>query len=108
MTVAELLARMSGEELADWMAFEELRGPLGPSRADWHAALVASTVANTVPRRKGRARAKLQDFMIKWRSNRTSRQSAAELEAIGRDLARQLGGEWTEAPGREGVTGGDD
>lgn len=99
--MAELLARMSGHELADWMAYEELHGPLGPGRGDWHAAVIASTVANTVPRRKGRARAKVADFLIKWKG-RGSRQSAAESEAVGRELARRMGGEWTEAPDRGG------
>lgn len=103
MTVAELLARMSGAELAAWMAYEEQEGPLGPSRSDWQTALIATTVANTVPRRKGKARTKITDMLIKWKSSRAPRQDAAELEAIGRDLARRLGGEWTEAP-REGVT----
>lgn len=97
MTVAELLARMSGEELADWLAYEEMEGPLGPGRGDWHAALISTTVANTVPRRKGKARTKIADMMLKWKGGRSARQSDAQMEAIGRDLARRFGGTWEEA-----------
>lgn len=107
MTVAELLARISGEELAAWMAYEELRGPLGPSRGDWHAALVATTVANTAPRRKGRPRTKIGDMMLKWKGSRATRQTAAESEAVARQLAARGIGEWKEAPQQEGVTGDD-
>ncbi len=106
--MAELLARMSGHELADWMAYEELHGPLGPGRGDWHTAVIASTVANTVPRRKGKARAKVADFLIKWKGSRLARQTAEQSEAVGRQLAQMLGGEWTEAPKREGVNDVDD
>lgn len=108
MTVAELLARMSGEELAAWMAYEELRGPIGPTRGDWQAAVVASTVASTIPRRKGRARPKVVDFLLKWKGSRAGRQSAAESEAVGRELARRFGGTWEEAPDREGASDVDD
>lgn len=102
--MAELLARMSGEELADWMAYEELRGPLGPTRGDWQAAVISSTVASTIPRRKGRARPKVADFLLKWKGSRSARQSAAESEAIGRELAKRVGGTWEEAPDRKGVS----
>lgn len=108
MTVTELLGRMSGQELADWMAYEELRGPLGPARGDWQAAVVASTIANVNRGKRGK-RVKVADLLLKWRSSRLGRQSAEEMEAVGRDLAMRLGGEWTEGPAREGVTtGGDD
>lgn len=102
--MAELLARMSGEELADWMAYEELHGPLGPGRSDWQTAVIAATVANTVPRRKGRARAKVTDFLIKWKGSRAERQTAEQSEAVGRQLAKMFGGEWTEAADREAVS----
>jgi len=104
MTVAELLARMSGQELADWMAYEERNGPIGPGRGDWHTAVIAATVANTVPRRKGKARSKVTDFLIKWKGSRTARQTAEQSEAVGRQLAKMFGGEWTEATDREVVS----
>lgn len=100
MTVAELLVRMSGEELADWLAYEEMEGPLGPGRGDWQAALIAATVANTVPRKKGKARTKIDDMLLKWKGGRSAKQSAEEMEAIGRDLARRFGGTWEEASER--------
>ena len=55
MTVAELLARMSGEELTDWQAYERAHGPLGPARSDWHAALIAAMLVNVNRGKKGKA-----------------------------------------------------
>lgn len=47
------------------MAYERLYGPLGASRADYHAALVAAVVAavNTDPKK---APPPLSDFMPDW------------------------------------------
>lgn len=45
MTVAELLARISGQELAEWMAFDSLE-PIGDQRADLQAGIVCATMAN--------------------------------------------------------------
>jgi len=100
MTVAELLARMSGQELADWQAYERATGPLGPVRGDWQTALLASTLVNINRGKKSRV-AKVKDFLLSWK---TSGQvmSAEETEATGRMLASRLGGTWTEAPARGG------
>lgn len=106
MTVAEMLGRISGAELADWQAYEEVNGPLGPRRGDWHAALIASTVASTVPR-KGKKAPRLADFLLKWKGeSRGKVADPAAMEAIGRQLASRMGGTWTE--GREVSAGGDD
>jgi len=55
MTVQELLARISGRELAEWQAYFRLE-PFGEERADLRAAIVAATVANTARDRKRRRR----------------------------------------------------
>ncbi|MDS1269690.1 DUF4035 domain-containing protein [Lipingzhangella sp. LS1_29] len=65
MTVGELLGRISSRELSEWMAYERVTGPLGPERADLHAAIVASTVANANRGKRGRA-AKPADFIPRW------------------------------------------
>jgi hypothetical protein len=44
------------------MAYEQLYGPLGPVRDEIHAALIASTVANTVSKKTLRT----SDFMTDW------------------------------------------
>ena len=45
MTVRELLARLSSEELAEWMAYSTI--DMLPGKADdWRAAMIAATVSN--------------------------------------------------------------
>lgn len=41
-----MLAQMTSAELTDYMAFEQIDGPIGEVRADLRAGIVASTVAN--------------------------------------------------------------
>jgi hypothetical protein len=47
------------------MAYERYAGPLGPARGDFHAALIASTIAavNNDPKKKPPT---LADFMPRW------------------------------------------
>lgn len=63
MTVRELLARTSSRELTEWQVYEKVTGPLGLARADLHAAIIASTVANA---HAGKAVTKVQDFIPDW------------------------------------------
>lgn len=100
MTVAEMLDRISGEELTEWMAYEQAHGPLGPSRGDWLAALVASVVANTARGRRGR-QAKVSDFLLKWQA---AKPAGAPSEQLGKMLARQFGGTWEDG---HSATGGE-
>lgn len=86
MTVAELLDRISGEELADWQAYELREGPLGPARGDWQAAVVALAIATANHRGKGK-RPKLTDFLLKWTGGE-SKSDAGGMEALAQDLAR--------------------
>lgn len=47
MPVAELLKRISGRELQEWRAYEQLHGPVGvEARLDQAAALIAERVTN--------------------------------------------------------------
>lgn len=103
MTVAEMLVRMSGQELADWQAYEQAHGPLGPVRGDWQAALIASVIANANRGRKGK-QAKMKDFLLAWQSGAT-RMSAEETERVGAMLASRMGGTWT--PPRQVAGGGE-
>lgn len=105
MTVAELLGRISGAELAEWMAYERAHGPLGPSRGDWQAALLASTIVNVNRGKKSRI-AKIGDFLLAWRGGGDAASTAEETERVGRMLASRLGGTWTEATVRR-ATGGE-
>lgn len=83
----ELLARVGADELAEWMAYEQITGPIGGERADLHTGLIASTVANA-NRGKGRA-FKVADFVPTWdRPPQTWRDQLAIVTA----LNTQLGG----------------
>jgi hypothetical protein len=46
MTVAELLARISSHELSEWMAYEQVAGPLGGARHDQLTAMITHTLAS--------------------------------------------------------------
>lgn len=59
-TLAELDARLSADELSDWMAYYQLE-PWGAWRDNWHAALLAKLIYD-VNRGKHPA-AKMKDFM---------------------------------------------
>lgn len=65
MTVREMMSRMSSRELTEWMAYERVCGPIGPSRSDVHAGIVASTVANAMKGKRGK-RFEPKDFIPEW------------------------------------------
>ncbi|MEV0843607.1 hypothetical protein AB0I55_29190 [Actinocatenispora sera] len=93
MTVAELLARISSRELAEWRAYEAVAGPLDGPRADVLAALIASTIANV--NRGRRTPYTAAQFVPRW-DQAASRADDEALLATGRQLAATLGGEWSE------------
>lgn len=82
MTVGEMLDRISSTELAAWSVYERDYGVLGPSRDDQLAALVASTVANAMSKRKS----KPADFMPRWGSRGGRKQSGREQLAMFRQF----------------------
>jgi hypothetical protein len=64
MTVQEMLARMSSEELSMWMAYEVLE-PFGQVRADMRSAQICSTLAN-INRSKETKPFSVSDFMFRF------------------------------------------
>jgi hypothetical protein len=60
-----MLACMSSRELTEWMAYEQLTGPLDGRRGDVQASLIAATIANS-QRGKGQAPKPLKQFMLVW------------------------------------------
>jgi hypothetical protein len=77
--VEEMLAQMSTEQLHDWMAYAEA-DPFTEQRADWRAAMVASTVANAF---RGKQQRSFQpsDFMPKFGERRRI-MTAEQMKAI--------------------------
>lgn len=89
MSVAELLATHSSAELTEWMAYEQITGPIGGEREDILTAILAATVANTARGKRGR-KAKVQDFLPKW--DRHKRASWQDMLATVRQINSALGG----------------
>lgn len=59
-----MLADIDSAELAEWMAYEHVAGPLGPERGDMLHGILAATVANA-NRGKGK-KAEPKDFIPTW------------------------------------------
>lgn len=66
MTRARLVREMSREELTEWIAFAQLE-PFGAEIEEYHAALIASTIAEVNRNRKKRGKPFApREFMQKW------------------------------------------
>jgi hypothetical protein len=89
MTVAELLGKCSAQELTDWAAYEHIEGPLGATRGDIQAGIVAATIAN-VNRGKSSRHFKPSDFMVQW--DRPRAQTPQAMRSLMIALTRKLGG----------------
>lgn len=99
MPVGELLSRISSRELSEWLIYFSQEGPTGDERADWRAAMIASTIANVHrdPKRK-REPYTIEDFMGKFDSDEIRDQGRAMENQIelAKSLQRSLGGQWRE------------
>lgn len=65
MTAEELEHRMTYREFLEHLHAYHTE-PWGDVRSDLHAALVACTMANTVPRKKGAKGFKMKDFVLSF------------------------------------------
>lgn len=92
MTVEDLLDRISSPELSEWMAFEQIEGPIGSPRADLHAGIIASVIANGYRDKKTkRSPFKPSDFIPKWDQG-AGGPDPDELAAKARVLNAMMGG----------------
>lgn len=71
MTVGELLETIDSRELTEWMAFEQLNGPISPyDRLDRAAALIAERISYMLSSPQGRAKLDraggAKQFMPRW------------------------------------------
>ncbi|MCK9922457.1 DUF4035 domain-containing protein [Frankia sp. AgPm24] len=86
MTVAEMLARIDSREITAWAAYEQVHGPLGPVRGDYHAALIAATITNMMAGKKS-GRRKLSDFLLEWdRRPQTWEDQLSQVRTINRAM----------------------
>ena len=60
--MTELLCRISSTELSEWMAYDRI-DPFGNARGDLQAGIVASTVANSMTKKKDGTQFNPVDFM---------------------------------------------
>lgn len=89
MTVAELDYRLDSSELTEWMAYENMTGPLGRRRQDIQAATIAATIANA-NRGKGGKKFKMSDFLIPYEES--GRKSPQQMLAAIKRLNKSMGG----------------
>lgn len=79
---------MPSTEVTEWMAYEQVTGPLGAERLDLLIGIVAATVANSATGRKRALRP--ADFTPQW--DRPAVQTWQEQLAIAQAFNRSLGG----------------
>ncbi len=87
MTVAELLERISSEELEEWRVYDACIEPIGDRRADLRAGVVAATVANCAPSDREREPYRPEDFALRFDSDGDPADHAADVDAKMRLLA---------------------
>lgn len=94
-----MLRHIDSAELTEWMAYEQISGPLGPARADVHAGIVAAVIYNA-NRGKGQKARKPDDFIPQWdqRKPQTWQEQLAAIRAANEALG---GTDDTRAPARE-------
>lgn len=100
MPVGELLRRTSSAELTEWMAYEQLAGPLGPARDDVLVAQLCAVVANANRDKKSR-KAKPKDFVPEWDKGRGEPQTWQQTRSVARMLNAAFGGTVNGKPTRD-------
>jgi hypothetical protein len=91
MSPGEVLDKHTSRELTEWMAFISLE-PIGYTRGDLQAAIVASTIAN-VNRKKGAKPFGPQDFMPQFDEREKEEQSPEDILKAAEMLNAAFGGE---------------
>ncbi len=89
MTVGRLLREISSVELTEWMAYEQITGPLGPRRGDYQAAQITATLLN-VHRGKGRKARSTEEVLLRW--DEREPMSPEEIYSRVRQINTALGG----------------
>lgn len=92
--VAELQATLSAAEWAEWKAFWRIE-PWGDVRADWHNAILAYYIYAAHAGKRGRG-VKVDAFLLSEMERAGKASDPASMLEIGRRLAAQYGGEWSE------------
>lgn len=100
MTVEELLARMSGRELTEWMAYDRI-DPFGSERDDLRAGSLASPLVN-LWLAKGETRTRPSDWIMKFDPPEPpDPQDWREMRRLLEGLAAAMKGKHTRTEGKE-------
>ncbi len=92
MTVEELLSRMGSRELAEWMAFERLEGPLGTRHMDQLTAMQMAQQHN-IHRSKSAKAATVETYLPTWDHGEGRKvQSPEEMLANAKAWTKVMGG----------------
>lgn len=92
-------ARIDSREVTEWLAFEQLYGPLGPERNDHLFAMLQALIAN-VNRAKGKKAYTPKQFLPGW--GRSSDEPEEREVLDGRSLLDKLRGIHRRMGGKEG------
>jgi hypothetical protein len=94
-----MLADMDSAEITEWMAYEQVSGPLGPERLDVLASIIAATTANTA-RGKGQRAKGPADFIPTWDQGAAKGGDWEQMLSTVKSLTRRLhGNDLTEGAG---------
>lgn len=91
MPVGEMLRRTSSAELTEWMAYEQMTGPLGPARTDILFAQLCAVVANAGRDKKSK-KARPKDFLPRWDRGRGESQTWQQQKSMAQLLNAAFGG----------------
>lgn len=88
-SIAEVQASTNAREFAEWCVFESL-DPASEARADWRAAMLASTIANAF-RGKSQRAFTIKDFIPQFRTKKQQRTDDLEQKVLawGRMMANR-------------------
>lgn len=87
--VADLQQQISSRDFAEWQAFISLYGPIGPERADWHAAQIQATLLN-IYRGKGQRPVTVKECLLRFGPAKEP-QTVHEMEMLLTDWLRRAG-----------------
>lgn len=87
---------MGSKELTYWMAFQEIEGPIGQTRDDILAAMIAERITTMQGGKKAK-KVKITDFIMKWGGGKkkTEQQTPEQQKSILKALTSRFKGSFT-------------
>jgi hypothetical protein len=93
MTVRRLLRELDSLEITQWVAYEQVFGPLGGAREDVLAGVLGAAVMNSQRTKNSDRKWSASDFLPEWDQNKPRPQRTwQELLALAQQANAALGG----------------